>query len=397
MDRQKIKYAYRLPPCPQYDIAGTESWLEDMASNGYILSKDGFFMGMCIFEKRVPQKLRYRLTPAKKGGDEPELEERDIYSNSGWEFVTGRGSFNIYCTGDIQAPEIDTDACVHALALNIVRKKERSNLFTLIFWLLVYPVVILRSPVTMLLTSNLSWLMVLLLLILIICSAVRAVKLRRLARALAEGQPMEHKKEWKKTAPRFIAGKIAFLAFVVFFFCYAFTSCAAEGSGENEKDLQSYMGQYELPFADMSDFAPGEFVFDDIGISNTVETGSSLASPSIIDMHQYGEIILNDGTVISGGLTVNYMKSRSAVMAGLAARALARDISREGRSWFGKKNEKMQLPELDVDYAAAYYDVFPTVVMQKGCEVVRVCFYQTSDNNIPDEQWLSAVAESLKG
>ena len=31
------KHRVRLPPCPDYDIAGTETWLADMAREGWLL------------------------------------------------------------------------------------------------------------------------------------------------------------------------------------------------------------------------------------------------------------------------------------------------------------------------------------------------------------------------
>ena len=30
---------FRLPPCPPYDVEATESWLEDMAAQGWMLEK----------------------------------------------------------------------------------------------------------------------------------------------------------------------------------------------------------------------------------------------------------------------------------------------------------------------------------------------------------------------
>jgi hypothetical protein len=48
---QEPKYAYRLPPCPAYDVEGTERWLSEMARRGLHLSADGFFLGLAVFEK----------------------------------------------------------------------------------------------------------------------------------------------------------------------------------------------------------------------------------------------------------------------------------------------------------------------------------------------------------
>ena len=56
---RKIRKAYLLPPCPNYDVEALESWLTELASEGLFLRdiKVGFF----VFEKTAPQAVRYRL------------------------------------------------------------------------------------------------------------------------------------------------------------------------------------------------------------------------------------------------------------------------------------------------------------------------------------------------
>ena len=42
MKQRKIR---RLAPCPAYDVEKIESWLADMAKEGWILEKDGEIFG----------------------------------------------------------------------------------------------------------------------------------------------------------------------------------------------------------------------------------------------------------------------------------------------------------------------------------------------------------------
>ena len=65
-ERKEPKLAYRLIPCPQYDVSGLECWLNQMARQGYMLQKDGFFAGVATFEKTIPQTVFYQLQPAEK-------------------------------------------------------------------------------------------------------------------------------------------------------------------------------------------------------------------------------------------------------------------------------------------------------------------------------------------
>ena len=63
-ERKEPKLVHRLIPCPQYDVSGMECWLSDMAKQGLLLQKDGFFAGVATFEKVSPQRVKYRLQPA---------------------------------------------------------------------------------------------------------------------------------------------------------------------------------------------------------------------------------------------------------------------------------------------------------------------------------------------
>ena len=60
---------YRLPPCPPYDVEATESWLEDMAAQGWMLEKNNIFLGVAAFEKAEPppSATGWRLPPAASG------------------------------------------------------------------------------------------------------------------------------------------------------------------------------------------------------------------------------------------------------------------------------------------------------------------------------------------
>lgn len=89
MSEQKTsepRYAYRLPPCPAYDVEATESWLSAMAQKGFVLTRDGFFLGFATFEKTQPQALRYRLEASEKklaplSEDSPPEEAEELYAS----------------------------------------------------------------------------------------------------------------------------------------------------------------------------------------------------------------------------------------------------------------------------------------------------------------------------
>lgn len=109
------KYAYRIPPCSKYDIAGMESWLEDMAAKGLFLDRDGLFLGFATFVQDAPERLRFRLEATDTTGGlfspthDPEDEVIELHQLMGWRYRGRWGQFHIYVTGDPDAPELHTD------------------------------------------------------------------------------------------------------------------------------------------------------------------------------------------------------------------------------------------------------------------------------------------------
>ena len=110
------KLLWRPFPCPDYDLEGTEGWLETMAAKGLFLHRVRF--GFAGFAAGAPRGIRYRLN-ATRGTvlDEtwagPDGEERELSAAAGWQYVCPRGRFFIYACDDPAAPELHTDPAVH--------------------------------------------------------------------------------------------------------------------------------------------------------------------------------------------------------------------------------------------------------------------------------------------
>ncbi|MBQ6059354.1 MAG: DUF2812 domain-containing protein, partial [Clostridia bacterium] len=132
---------WRLPPCPAYDVEGTESWLTDMAAQGWMLEKGSFFFGVASFEKAKPAAARYRLEAAPKhasdwddNGGSPDFEAVEMNADSGWEYVARRGQFYIYRSKAGSSREMHTDPQVQALAIKTLQRRQIGNLCTTMSW-----------------------------------------------------------------------------------------------------------------------------------------------------------------------------------------------------------------------------------------------------------------------
>ena len=149
---EKERHIYRLPPCPSYDVEGMESWLTDMAEEGWLLETDGIFAGIYSFRQEERQTVRYRLDAASRstslwadnyGG--PDEEAVSLSEKYGWEYVATCKDFHIYRTSEPGNRELNTDPAVQAIALNMVRKRQRETIIENIFWFFLEPLLFLRG------------------------------------------------------------------------------------------------------------------------------------------------------------------------------------------------------------------------------------------------------------
>ena len=125
-------------PCPLWDFAGLQDWLNEQAQAGYALEKwPGFwFIGRVIFrEDPSAVHARYCLDPIQKHFGEAQLaEQAAAYQELGWNYV-GKiwNYYAIYRCDNPQAPELYTDPDSLAWAM---KKQVRLALLRPLFWLL---------------------------------------------------------------------------------------------------------------------------------------------------------------------------------------------------------------------------------------------------------------------
>ncbi len=399
---KKKKRIYRLPPIPAYDIEGTESWLESMAKQGWFLSGSGFFAGVAIFEKGEPKAIRYRLDAAPKstgvwsdGGGEPDEEARAISEALGWKYVASRGNFYIYSSDDPAAQEFNTDPQVQALALDLVRRRERASLVSTIIWAAIYPLCMAYGSVLMMMIALGTGLFLLgaLLVTWAACrSLVQVLHLHKLQKQMRSGEPLTHKKDWRKRAVWHKAEPFLFFVLALAWGTGLFQVWSANVTEEKQQDLKTY--RQELPFGTMEALIPGaEFEWDDFGLGNTIEVNSDILAPEVITLSQFGTLSLEDGTSIEGALYVDYFETLTPWM----AKELAREYQVYDRHKNRRHYQTLQLPDLGVDYAAAYTAIFPTVILTEDNRMIRISFHQYSDRNtMPLEEWAVILAEEFK-
>jgi len=407
MEEKKIRHAFRLPPCPDYDVEGMESWLSDLAGRGLHLAQDGIFAGVATFERGKPQPVRYRLAAAQgstsmwadNNGD-PDPEEVELGRQCSWEYVAKRGNFYIYRALSPNARELDTDPEVQALALETVRKRRRSALFQALFWAVLYPLVLLRGSILLTMVELGTWFVLWTAgmgLWLLADRVAEVASLGRLQKKLRESGSLARHKNWQTTATLHRGKVVTRLILIAVWVCAALNLWSASVLHEDRMLISDYTGT--IPFATLTDLAgPGytgyQATMTDLSYGfNTVEEHSDPVAPRSLRWFETADVTRADGSLLSGSLEVNYYQMASPAL----ARTLAWECARKYQ--LGREYTSADLPELECDYAAAFADSYSreTVVLQKGNTVLQATFYQyqTSDNSISLEEWAAVLAESI--
>ena len=398
---------YRLPPCPPYDVEATESWLEDMAAQGWMLEKDNIFLGVAVFEKAEPAPVRYRLeASARRVGDfddyggAPDPEAEEMNADFGWEYVARRGQFHIYRSPAGGGPELHTDPRVQALAIKSLERRQIHQLLSILLILGINLFAVqLRGgslllfaaaaglPITLLTAFLALWL---------IAAPVReAVHLGRLKKRLAAGVPLRHDGDWRRGRTAYYARRLVHLLLFLTWLLVLLHLWAGKIDGRGKEALADYKGI--LPFADMRDFAEGDFRLTGSDMLNSSVTDKSNAFVRrYVDLEEHARILRPDGTALDGGLYVTYFEARWEWLArALAGEFLRVDRRKTGRGW----RDSLEYPDIGLDEATAYRNFihFPCVVLRQGRVVLRAMFYQTgSGEDMPPEQWAGILADSIR-
>ncbi len=399
--QERGKIIYRLPPCPSYDIEGTESWLESMVQKGLFLSEEGWIDSILRFSAGTGKKVRYRLEAAPQStgffsaGNEPDEEAVEIANAAGWKYLRKYGQFYVYRTEDETAPELNTDPTVQAMALNIVRKRERSSTFSFFFWILVYPALRLFGYPFMVLTVALGLPVAILSFFVVLLEVYSHIKklrhLRRLRKKLASGEELDHHKSWEKGAAIHRTVRVLLAVCWVAWAGVLLRIWGDELIDDGKIPLEEYTGT--IPCATMADMG-SDFQLDTTGYGGSeIKVWSSLLTPAAVDLRQYGSVTLADGRKISGVIYIDYYETVSPWL----AKELAKEHQRYDKRQRKKYYQELTLPDLGVDYQAAYMEIEPAVVLVEGNKMISVGFLQWGKSEgMSTEEWAAFFAESIK-
>ena len=132
MRKRDSNTLWRLKLLGSWSFDRLESWFTDMASKGWYLEDFGPFRARFRRAEPTEQPIparRYRAALQFDG--EIEEEEKSIYEECGWHFVSHWNGVNMFCSDDSNAPEFFSDDVSF-------RKRSRGFFLNLVFWLVLY-------------------------------------------------------------------------------------------------------------------------------------------------------------------------------------------------------------------------------------------------------------------
>ena len=387
----------RLAPCPAYDVEKIESWLMDMAKEGWILEKDSDIFGWLAFSKEAPRNLRYRLEPQEEGtgfGDVPDPEIQELCAEYGWEYVDSYGKFFIYRSIRPDAREMNTDLQVQAAAM---KAGKRSSAITLVLDFILLANIsgqFLQMPVWSLVHLGLGYHLAQLLTLIWVSidSFLHWRHFRRLQKQLKANIPLNHSKPWRKGAAFHIFSKFAYVLVLLLFFGVLFGACSR--SLELEMDAPNtadYPGN--PPFVTAADILPeGTFTARPfLGDYNTYLETSTFFAPVIVEWNEHGEIRLPDGRTYEGILRLTYYETRYTWL----SEGLWKDLYRAAEDQ--RHFSLLPTPDLAVDAVVCYNNIYPSILIRQGNIVVEATVGLEYRDHYLLEQWARQMAQMLAG
>jgi len=389
----KQKRISRITPCPSYDVEKIESWLSDMAKEGWILEKDGEIFGWLAFVKETPQNLRYRLEPKKDGtgfGDVPDMEIQELCREYGWEYTDSYGNFFIYRSIHPDVREMNTDLQVQAAALKAAKKNSTVTLVLDAILLSNIFSSFLQMPCWSLVHMGLAYHLAHLIALIWISAEglLHWLHLRRLHRQLQANIPLNHSKPWKRGAPFHLFSKFAYIIVLFLLFGVILGSCT-RSMGLDYTETADYPGA--PPFATASDILPeGSFTRERfLQNYNAYTVNSSFFAPQIIEWKEYGVITTPDAKRFEGVLNVTYYETKWPWL----AQGLMEDLYRDAQeqTYFSS----LPTPDLAADDIICYNRIYPSVLIRQGNIVVEANVGLEYHDQDLLEDWIQRMAEML--
>jgi hypothetical protein len=196
------KRVYKLRPVNSWLIGEHESWMSDMAKKGLHLEKVGKIF--VRFTKGEPSETKYRIDTIQ--GKKLTLDEKEMYSEFGWDYVTTYDDFNVFSSpAEKNAPELHTDPAEQSYTLSYLQRKLKKNTVILAACMILVAAAALfttrlsdwRIYLTMVEGNYLNYISLVLETVCVFSALQAAISIGRLRKTLLEGRAINHSAPWR--------------------------------------------------------------------------------------------------------------------------------------------------------------------------------------------------------
>ena len=348
-------------------------------------------MGFFAFEKGTGAEVRYRLEPKQKlsDGKKPDWEQRAMFRDYGWEFVTDYSLFYIYRALFPEAAELNTDPKVQAVSMKGAMKQLILPLLIVIHVFCNAITDIFTQPVRHLLNFGIVYTAGCFLVMAgaMCMTLVRLNHFFRLWRKLKKNIPLDHRKPWRKTA--FLNRFLKAAEWIFYFLIFGVILAQCTNSMTGNLRLSDY--SEDPPFITIGDLCPeGDYTLHNGDTYNTVVVDESFLAPLYMEWHEEGEVVTPEGGTIGGTLKIIYYETKYPWL----AERLPEEFCRQGRELHDFR--LIEAPAVDVDCVIAYTFLngrSSTILMRHGNVFVEahINVYDEAGQNMA-EQWAARMA-----
>lgn len=383
-------------PCSWLDVEKFQTWLEDMAKNGYLLHKSAGIRHNYLFHRIAPLTVHYRLTPVSNNFEDqnqrPDTENQSLAEAFGWDYVCTIGGFHIYCSYNAEDRELHSDPDVLAEAIRLLQRKALLAVLTVLISPVVYIALLgvlvgyghiwrylIRDGV--MLYASLG----LLSLFTTFTGIDRSVKLLRLRRLLEARKLPVHCQNWKPGARKFrFCTAVTYLIgmlLIVALSAFRFSDQDAHRTQPLPADSSS------LPFATVLELAK-ESNFESVQRLDVgwMVSWSQIFADVNYEWVEFIDVVTADGLEGRFSLEVSYHE----LTAGWLADRLTAEFLDQAQSIGIPTN--CPLPA-GVDLAYFYTDArgCPAAVIRDGNTVIWVSFLRADfeDRNLNLDSWIA--------
>lgn len=402
MTEQAVRHIHRLCPCACCDVEGIQSWLEDMAANGFFLIRDGVFCGIFSFERRAPQQTTYRLDVAQKrkprfwdSGSELTEDELELYRSMGWEYLLCYGDFRIYRSMESDSPELNTEGETHAITISLLKQKYRNAfiyaVLTALFWL-VFAQSALHYSFRIAASIGVVFLLCIhgVMLDAWITQLLRLFRFRGYEKRLRSGDSLNHRINWKQKA---FANYCARVLPILLSLGIAVSLLVTFARSDDKIPCRDYPG--DPPFATVADVFPGGTITgDDIWMDYGTYKTSQTAVSRNIEWNESCDVQTTDSENYFCILRLTYHETVSDQI----ARGLERDYYvYDSTRYHGKRFEDLPAPELGVDSIRVYSNYGSlSVLMREDNRIIHAVVVMDNQTNANQwHLWAQAMADML--